>query len=477
MNTKTIISFALGPISSAILGFITLPIVTWLYSPEDMGRISMLLVVASFSILFFSLGLDQSYVREYNEYGNKPRLFKMAILPGLILLLLTGSFFLLEPALLSKLLFTIENSTYSQIIVLFTVLSLLSRFLSLILRMEQRGLAFSMSQVLPKIIFLAGIGVIYFWELSSDFYYLLLAHLLSIASVTLIFLFSTRNTWLKGLRYKIDWPFEKKMLRFGRPLILGGVAYWGLTAADKLFIQHYASYEQLGIYSVAISFAGAATIIQSIFSTIWVPIVYKWVADGKDLTKVNTVREYLLLIVIFVFIMAGLFSWVVGYLIPTEYVRVPYMLVVCLAAPLFFTLSETTVVGLGVTRNSKLSMFASVLAFIFNVIGNYILVPNYGAEGAAISTAISFWLFFVLRTEFAIYVWQPIKRLKLYSMTLSALFLSIGFMMFGESNVVLFNSLWGIFLLVLLMSNKKLIKVVLVYIFILFNRKFRNEID
>jgi len=162
--------------------------------------------------------------------------------------------------------------------------------------------------------------------------------------------------------------------------------------------------------------------------------------------------------VIFVFIMAGLFSWVVGYLVPTEYNRVPYMLVVCLAAPLFYTLSETTVVGLGVTRNSKLSMLASVLAFMFNVIGNYLLVPKYGAEGAAVSTAFSFWLFFILRTEFAIYVWQPIKRLKLYSLTAVALGLSVGFMVYGEAYSMEFNWAWIAFLFVLLFLAKHLFR-------------------
>jgi O-antigen/teichoic acid export membrane protein len=56
MNLKATTSFALEPIASAILAFITLPIVTWLYSPDDIGRMSMLLVLSSFAVLFFSLG-------------------------------------------------------------------------------------------------------------------------------------------------------------------------------------------------------------------------------------------------------------------------------------------------------------------------------------------------------------------------------------------------------------------------------------
>ena len=53
MNKKTILGYALGPIGSGLLGLISLPIITWFYSVEDVGRISMLQVFTSFSILFF----------------------------------------------------------------------------------------------------------------------------------------------------------------------------------------------------------------------------------------------------------------------------------------------------------------------------------------------------------------------------------------------------------------------------------------
>ena len=165
-------------------------------------------------------------------------------------------------------------------------------------------------------------------------------------------------------------------------------------------------------------------------------------------------------IIVLVFILAGFFSWIVGFLVPEEYHRVPYMLIVCLAAPLFYTLSETTVVGLSVTRKSHLSMFASLLAFSANVFGNYLLVPSYGAEGAAISTAISFWLFFILRTEFAIYVWLPIKRLYMYSITLMTLGISILFMIYGSDFYHYFTLIWLMLLLCLIASNIDIVKFI-----------------
>ena len=88
MTRNKILGYAIGPIGAALMGFITLPVITWFYSVEDIGRISMLQVVASFSALLFCLGLDQAYVREYHGHKIKPQLFKSALSPGLILSLI-----------------------------------------------------------------------------------------------------------------------------------------------------------------------------------------------------------------------------------------------------------------------------------------------------------------------------------------------------------------------------------------------------
>lgn len=221
--------------------------------------------------------------------------------------------------------------------------------------------------------------------------------------------------WLLGIKESIDYNYLKSLVSFGLPLIFGGLAFWGLTATDKILLKNLSSFEQLGLYSVAVSFAAAATIFQSIFSTVWAPTAYKWAAAGEGLENINKVNRYVLLVVVTIFCLAGLFSWVITFILPSNYNAVQWILISCLGLPLLYTLSETTVVGIGVTRRSGFAMLAAMLAFIINLLGNWWLIPELGAVGAAVSTCISFWVFFILRTEFAIYVWKPMPRLTLYS--------------------------------------------------------------
>src|SRR5690606_8520682 len=104
--------------------------------------------------------------------------------------------------------------------------------------------------------------------------------------------------------------------------------------------------------------------------------------------------------------LAGLLSWVVAVFLPPDYSAVQWILVSCLGYPLLYTLSETTVVGIGISRRSGFAMLAALVAFAVNVLGNWLLIPAYGAAGAAASTCASFWIFFFLRTEFSIYLWR-----------------------------------------------------------------------
>lgn len=427
MNKKTILGYAVGPIGSGLLGLLTLPIITWFYSVEDVGRISMLQVFTSFSILFFCLGLDQVYVREYHDTNNKPLLLKTVVFPSLALcLLILVSLFIIDPYFISYWLYDIKSIYLSLITITCFLVALLSRFLSLILRMQERAFAFSMSQLLPKILLLLFIFSTIWFGYSRDAYNLLTANTMSLFFAFIIYGWNTRKDWLPAINMKIDSQKFRTYLMFSTPLLVGGFASWGLNTADKLFLRVMGSYSDLGIYSVAMSFAGVATIIAGIFNIIWAPMVYKWVSTGNiDFHKIDRVSEYVLAAIYFAVVCSGLFSWVIPYFLPQEYEKVQILITICLIGPLFYTLSETTAVGIAITRKTKFSMYASIIAMIVGVIGNYLLVPILGASGAAISLAISFWVFYILRTEFSKIVWRKIPFIKSYWISSIILFLAI----------------------------------------------------
>ena len=461
MTRNKILGYAVGPIGAAAIGFITLPIITWFYTVEDIGRISMLQVVASFSILLFCLGLDQAYVREYHEYKIKPQLFKTALLPGLALSILAFSIvFIFDSQLVSKLLYDIPSTYLTVVSIVCFLLSLISRFLSLILRMEERALAYSMSQLLPKILFVAFILSTVWLGFTKDAYNLITAHTLSVTAVFFVFAWNTRKEWLTCLKYKIDSEELNRYLAFGLPLVVGGLASWGLRVMDKLFLRSMSTFTELGIYAVAASIASVAAIFAGIFNTIWAPMVYKWVKEGADLSRIEEISEHLLAAIYFVTVLSGLFSWLLPYLLPKEYVAIQYLVTACLLGPLFYTLSETTAVGITIVRKTSLSMLASIGAMLINALGNYLLVPNYGAAGAAISTAIAFWAFYILRTEISRRVWRGFPIIKVYITVSMLLIVTIANVVFYNKNSY-FIMIWFFLLVFGTISFKESLKLLI----------------
>lgn len=419
MKAKTIVQFSIGPIGAALLSLVTLPFVAWFFSVEDVGRLTMLQVVLSLSVSLFSLAMHQAYVREYHEEDDKQALFKACVIPGLAALLLVSSIILILPFSTSKLLFGIDSALLTFLLLVGVLASFFINFLVHVVRMQERGLVFSATQLAPKLFLLIFISLIMLLNLKADFKTLMLMNTLAVFSSLLVFLCLTKDTWLPALKKSINVVLLKEMLHFSLPLVAGGIAYWGLTTMDRFFLRSLSGFDQLGVYALAASIAGSVSVVSSIFSNLWHPILYKWAKSEVDQTKVQRVIDNMIILVAFIWSLAGIGSFIVPWFLPIQYQAIEYLLVACIAMPLFYMLSETTGVGIGLTRRSKYSMYASLSAFLVNFLLNFLLIPNFGAAGAALATVLAFFVFFTFKTEASMRLWRKIPRLKMYMIILS----------------------------------------------------------
>lgn len=466
MNIKKITGYAIGPIGSGILGFITLPGITWFYSIDDVGRVSMLQVFTSFFILLFCLGLDQAYIREYHGIENKSLLLKMSLLPGFILsLVFFLVLFLYDEKIISIWLYELSDTYLSIVTAICFIVALISRFLSLVVRMQDRALAFSMSQLLAKVLFLVFILFTVWSGFERNTYNLITANVLSMLFTFLIFFWNTRKDWTAFFNNSIDKILLRKLLNFGLPLVIGGLAFWGLNAMSRLFLRAMSTYSELGVYSVTMSLASVVTILSSIFNTIWSPVVYKWESENSiDMRKMHSISEIVLAVIYFSIVIVGLFAWIIPFLLPHEYVMIQFLITSCLIGPLLYTLSEVTAVGISLTRKTKLSMIAAVFAMLVNLLGNYFLVPIYGAIGATASTALAFWIFFVLKTEFSKLVWHKISVRKTYIVTGVLMVYALTSMFFLRESIFILSLIWLILFFIGLFVFKSAIKDILIQI-------------
>jgi O-antigen/teichoic acid export membrane protein len=460
VNLKKVIGFAFGPIGVAAMSLLTVPLTAWYFQAEDIGKISMLQIAISFCLLVFSLGLDQAYVREYHETNNKQGLFKTCITPGFSLLLISLSVLIcFEPSALADWLFGVKDAYYSILIATCILAAYVGRFLSLILRMEEHGWLFSLGQLLPKIIFLIALGLYIYFDRNINFSQLLFSHAAAFTSVILILSWSTRKNW-RPKSFFLDAKKQKELLKFGLPLIVGSGAFWAVTSFDKIFLKYFSSYEELGLYTVINSFAGVAIILQNIFTTVWAPAAYKMNSTGIKDKDFKNILNRVLVGASLIFALAGLFSKVLIYILPSKYHDGQYIILALLVYPLMYSLSEVSGIGLGITRKSKLLMLLMMIALCFNILLNYCLIPIYGAAGAASSTALTFFLLFILKTECSNFYWRSFSRVKIYIASLICVVLSVSYCLFGKFFYYYFM---GAFIIILILSVVLLVNMLEIF--------------
>jgi O-antigen/teichoic acid export membrane protein len=415
VDRQQILRFSVGPPLAALLGFVALPITARIFPVADVGRINIFNTFLSLSLMFLLLGMDQAYVREYHETDSKQALFKECFLPGLLLLLLCSLLLFPSSAMMARWLYGEARPGLFLLSLLAVLFAYSGRFLSLIVRMQERGLAYSLSQVLPKLATVVLLVSYFMVKFPPTFTSLLTLNIVGLLLVVMVFGWNTRKEWLASHAARMDSRRLKTMLGYALPLVPAGVVYWGLAASSTIALRIYSGFSELGIYAMAMSIAGVGAIFQSVFATIWMPTVYKWNASGIDIDKkVERVRDALLSVVVMVFVLAGCFSWLLEYLLPSAYSQVKYIVICCLAQPLLFTLSESTVVGINLTRKTHYGLLACLLALIASVAVNIALVPAYGARGAAVAQAAGFFVFLVARTEASARLWRAGPRKKFY---------------------------------------------------------------
>ncbi|MCU4640926.1 lipopolysaccharide biosynthesis protein [Acinetobacter courvalinii] len=427
MNIKKILHFSIGPIGAALLGILTIPALAWIFTVEDIGRFSILQIVMSFSCILLTLGLDQAYVREYHEVENKAVIFKTSILTSVLFSIFIALLFLLFGInSISQNAYKLSSFYLSYMTIVCVILTVLLRYVTLNIRMQEKGLIYSISQIFPKIFLLVAVLSLFFLGGDDiDFNQLITIQASSLFLVLFIFCLYIKDELICLLKVKFDYEILKKMLVFGFPLVVSGLVFWLMQACSRIFLLNNSTLAEVGLFSVAVSISAGFSVLTTIFNTIWVPTIYKLIKEGDPVKEVENVSQIIALVISFILFAVCIVMPLIPKFLPNTYMGIEYIILLCILQPLLYTLSESTAIGILVKRKTILSIFVSIIGLLANMLLLWFLVKNNGAIGAAISIAISFWIYFIIRTEISSRVWRDFKRSKLYLHSLLCVFFSL----------------------------------------------------
>ncbi len=394
---KDVVTMFMGTGINIVLGIITVPIITHIVEPSIYGQASLIQTYINVFVTLSLLGLDQAYVRFFYSFDGidyKVDLSKKIILvPAAIscLVLLFIATFKLR---------ILDNEPFIGVIVgLCIPFTVIDTFTKLCVRLQQNAKLYTTLLIAHRIAYATIIICLIVLFKVDVLVAMLLGTLLSIMISAIIGGLAERKIWFgkrTSTRRTISY---KELFKYSVPFIFSSVAGWVFNAADKIALQYYSTYEQIGFYSAAANIVVFISVFHTTFSTVWIPMAVQTFEKNPD-NKEFFVKSNNIMAVIMFFVGSSLvlvkdiFDFVLG----GNYHIAKYIFPCLLIHPIMFTLSETTVYGINFYKKTHWHIVITSVSCIFNIILNFSFVPLWGSRGAAISTGLAYILFFVLRT-------------------------------------------------------------------------------
>lgn len=441
---KLFLRFSIGGWISAFISFATTPIISNLILPEEYGKSSFILLAYNFTLQIILLGIDQSYVREYysTKEENRSVLLQKALFIPLILSFLMCFVLLLFYKPLSQYLIGRINFEVILLLGLLTIVATAERFATLSLRMAHKAFAFSLVKISNTFVTFIVI-VCYASFVSGNLLAIIYGNLAGLLiSVLIVMIISRKDAAVK--LGNINDISIVELLKYGIPFIPTFLIGWLFEAIDRIALKEYSTFNQMGLYSAALRIVAILTILQSTFSTFWTPVAFAAFEKNNNDSKELFSRTFQSLSAIF-FIAALIvmqFKGVIILLFSDKYQDAIYIVPFLVFIPLMYTLSEITVGGINFKKKTNYHIVISIISALVSIIMVTLMVPTYGAKGAAMSAATAYITFFYCRTFFSMKFFPIDFKLSKFSIAVVILFSSAALNTFlsHDFKIVIINS-------------------------------------
>lgn len=392
---KDLLKYLPAQIVPALMGLITIPIVTRLFPPEDYGNYVLVMATVSILSTLATGWLDNSIIRFYPAYELKGELsyFYNTVL-GTSLVSIAAIFVLF----LGILFFTQEHITGSlrSLMGLGVVVFVITSFFQVLqtfLRAKRQVHWYTYFAVWHSVARLGlGVALVVVWHMGVES--LLWGSIIAVLTVM---------PWLWKLSIGKDISVKRgislsaasEMARYGLPLVVAFLASWILSLSDRYILGLFRGSQEVGIYSASYGIAEQSIfMLSSLFVFASGPIsMHVWEKQGVEASQIfltKLTRYYLLIGFPAAMGLSVLARPIIDVMAAPEY-YLGYRIVPLVAFGAFLMgLLGRYSTPLMWRRKTTLTAVCTGGSCILNVGLNFLLIPTYGYMAAAVTTFISY---------------------------------------------------------------------------------------
>ena len=294
---KNFMGFSMSAWINAGLSLVSTPLITRLFSPTEVGKISIFITIVNLLLNVTYLGIDQAFVRFYHEPPEKNSknsllgicLMMTCTIAGLvsILILLFGR--ILSTTVLGYVTYIVPISLCISVFS-----NIIMRYVNHYARMQNNILLFNLQAICITVISNISYIAVALYNANAENAIIFRTLLTGIAGC-LFFVHIKKITDFKKMNMNKN--AIKVILFYALPICPSAILAVANNSIGQLLMKHYVSYEMVGIYSNAVTVASIITLIQNGVYHYWEPLVFEnYKTSQKQIMKMHHMISFVMIL-------------------------------------------------------------------------------------------------------------------------------------------------------------------------------------
>jgi len=451
--------YTLPGIASQLIGVILVPIYTRIFVPADYGIMAGIALITPITTLLLMFAIEQGVARYYLDSQDE-RDKKLTAATGLYFVaILSFSVISIVVLFFSKEIsqLVLNDTKYST----YFILALTAIPFSLCYKLALDILRFRFQATRRTIIgitnMLVSVG------LSIYLVVFLRMGITGVFLATLItnIIFCITVLFLVKSNYALIFSFKrlKELFIFSAPLVPATMTLYAFHYADRYFLIHMTTLEELGLYSIGVTIASAVLLLMVGFRGAWVPIVLSSFREEESKQFYVKIFDYFWALIFLGTVGISLFSKeILAILAPETYLGAYTVVPILILSLVLFNGVSFFTFGITIAKKTQYRLPLAVIVAAINVGLNYLLIPVYGMVGAAIATLISSIVYavasFIISQKLYYVSYNLASFFKILAVVI--MIISVSYFLFSDislQNILIKVGLIGIFMACLYLFN------------------------
>jgi O-antigen/teichoic acid export membrane protein len=388
--SKHLAIYGAGDVAIQALNFLLLPFYVRYLSQADYGVLALLASIEATVKLFFRWGVDGAFMRFWYDCEDERARQRLASTLFFFLLGTNGVLLIVSviaAPLLSERLLQSPGYTLALQLVLLNTFAIGFTFIPFhVLRMQKRAREFSAltiarsaSTLVLRVILVMGAGLGIMGIVVAD------------VVVTAVILAVMVRLFAPLLRPTFSKAVLRKSLAFGLPRVPHGFALQLMSVGDRFVMTRYLSLQDIGVYSIGVSFGLIEKIALGAFEYAWAPFYYATAREPDAPRVFSTVATYG--IAVLALMTAGLSAIgadLLDAVTDGQYVAAAGVVTWTAIGVFFYGVYLLTSIGLNITGRTQYYPVTTAIGAAANIGLNFALIPRFGMIGAAWANAAAY---------------------------------------------------------------------------------------